>query len=225
MTAPHGIEAPAAALVEVPAAPDHQVLLLETVATAYDAMRRAASRDGVGLVAVSGFRDVARQVGIWNSKLAAGRADGLDDRKAAARVLEYSAPPGWSRHHWGTDVDLVEDALLSAPRLEEEDWGKGGPCAGAAAWLSEKARDFGFDRPYDADRGGYRPEPWHWSFVPAALPRLAELSRVDWRGWLETDPYLASGVVLADVDALHERFCLRVNPAVLNSGPAPVRWK
>ncbi|MCB1888541.1 MAG: D-alanyl-D-alanine carboxypeptidase family protein, partial [Rhodocyclaceae bacterium] len=65
-------------LVQVPAAPQHEVWLLPAVAAPWLAMQAAARVDGLGLVACSGFRSVARQTAIWNRKWDAARADGLD---------------------------------------------------------------------------------------------------------------------------------------------------
>ena len=200
------VEAKASALVDLPAAPDHDVKMLEAAATAFRVMTAAAARDGVGLVAVSGFRSVERQVAIWNRKFRAGCDEGLDDRAAIDRILEYSAPPGWSRHHWGTDVDLVEDTMRLEPRLEAEDWQPGAPCGRAAAWLSEHAIDFGFARPYVEDLGGFLPEPWHWSYVPAAAPLARRIDGVDWEPWFRGEPFLGAGLLAADAESLYRRF-------------------
>src|SRR5690349_645982 len=84
------------------------------------AMRAAAAADGIDLVAFSGFRDFDRQLAIWNGKFRGERP--MQDRAGrpldslamspADRVdaiLFWSALPGASRHHWGTDFD-VRDA-------------------------------------------------------------------------------------------------------------------
>lgn len=200
------VEAKAAALVPVPAAPEHEVRLLEVAATAFRAMTDAARRDGVGLVAVSGFRSVERQTAIWNRKFLAGREEGLGERAAIDRILEYSAPPGWSRHHWGTDVDLVEDTMRDEPRLEPEDWEEGAPCGRAAAWLEEHAILYGFARPYVDDLGGFLPEPWHWSYVPAAGSLQQRVDAVSWKIWFRAEPFLGAGLLAADAESLYARY-------------------
>ncbi|MEZ6196437.1 MAG: M15 family metallopeptidase [Planctomycetota bacterium] len=209
------LEARGGNLVAVEAAPEHSVRLLTAVARAWEVMKAEAAREGVGLVAVSGFRDLERQRAIWNRKFAAALEDGLDEAAALARVLEYSAPPGWSRHHWGTDLDLVGEALAAEPRLEEADWDDGGPCAEAGRWLARRAADFGFVRPYDRDRGGFRPEPWHWSFGPIARPALATALGFEWTEWLRAEPFAGSALLLRDLARERDRFLLGIDPRLI----------
>jgi LAS superfamily LD-carboxypeptidase LdcB len=83
------------------------------------AMRAAAAADGIELVAFSGFRDFDRQLGIWNGKFRGERP--MQDRSGNAldalalppaerveAILWWSALPGASRHHWGTDFDVMD---------------------------------------------------------------------------------------------------------------------
>src|ERR1700683_1405996 len=88
------------------------------------AMRAAARAAGIELAIVSSFRDFDRQLAIWNAKYSgerqlldrAGRALQHAELNAQALVdaiLIWSALPGASRHHWGTDVDVIDRAALS----------------------------------------------------------------------------------------------------------------
>lgn len=98
-------------------------------------------------------------------------------RGAVERVLETRSMPGFSRHHWGTDVDVVS--------AERSLWRAGGPLAPLAAFLALEGPRFGFFRPYVSAtapatggpaRGGfphpgrphYQDEPWHLSYWPVA---------------------------------------------------------
>src|SRR5688572_32862693 len=96
----------------------------ETV-PAFLAMRAAAAADGIDLVAFSSFRDFDRQLTIWNEKFTGFRA--MQDRQGAPlealkltprerveAILWWSALPGASRHHWGTDVDVMDRATRPA---------------------------------------------------------------------------------------------------------------
>ena len=188
-------EAAPAQLVEIKAAKEHRVSLLDAVAAAFRAMQEAAAADDIRLVAVSGFRSIERQTQIWNRKITAAHNEGLSDAEAVLRVIEYSAPPGLSRHHWGTDLDLVGGALHDAARLEVEDWEVGGVCADEGRWLAEHAADFGFLRPYDRDRGGFLPEPWHWSHVTLSAPFLRRAMADDHDAWLQAEPFALAPLV------------------------------
>lgn len=158
------------------------------LAQAGAALRRLqirAEQAGFELKVASGFRDYARQLGIFNGKACgtrtvtddAGRV--LDCRQFSTEdwlhaVLRYSALPGTSRHHWGTDFDVWD--ARAVPRhyvlqLTPEEYSASGPFAGLSQWLDERIRKDdaeGFFRPYALDLGGVAPEAWHLSFRPAA---------------------------------------------------------
>lgn len=152
-------------------------------------LQRAARGDGLDIQPVSGFRDFAHQLAIWNGKYRGERplldADGapLDALELAPRerieaILQWSALPGASRHHWGSDMDVVDATVVAAghrPQLLPAEYAAGGPFAALGAWLDRHAEDFGFFRPYDIERGGVRPEPWHISHAPVSLPACAAL--------------------------------------------------
>ncbi len=146
------------------------------------AMRRAAAKEGIDLALASSFRDFDTQVRIWNEKWTGRR--GLQDRagraleaaslrpaQRVAAILAWSAPPGASRHHWGTDVDVFDRAALPQGyqlALIPSEYAPGGPFAALTAWLDANMHRFGFYRPYRIDRGGVAPEPWHLSHAPTA---------------------------------------------------------
>ncbi|HEY5265115.1 MAG TPA: M15 family metallopeptidase, partial [Steroidobacteraceae bacterium] len=88
-------------------------------------LRRAASADGFDLWPASSFRDFARQLAIWNGKFSGERplldasgqaidAAALSPADRITAILLWSALPGASRHHWGTDVDFI-DRNATAP--------------------------------------------------------------------------------------------------------------
>ena len=193
---------------------DHEPMLIEPAAVAFEAMRRAARADGLDVVPVSGFRDVARQRAIWVRKFEAATAHGASPQEAVASILAFSAPPGFSRHHWGTDVDVVGSDLAQEPRLEPEDWAAGGVCAALDSWIEDRAADFGFRRPYDQKRRGYEAEPWHLSYAPVAIAQLAELSSFDFRRSLEREPFPGSEVIAADLEAFLRDFVFDVAPSL-----------
>jgi LAS superfamily LD-carboxypeptidase LdcB len=83
------------------------------------AMRDAAAGAGFDLIPVSSFRDFERQRAIWNAKFRgerpaldkAGRRVNMAALAPGARVetiLLWSALPGMSRHHWGSELDVID---------------------------------------------------------------------------------------------------------------------
>lgn len=185
------------------------------------ALRAAAAGAGICLCVASGFRSFERQLGIWNAKARGERPvldergnpwdwSALDDRARVYAILRWSALPGASRHHWGTDFD-VWDPLAAGPgyrlRLEPDEYRPGGPFARLAAWLDRHLDPAtGFARPYPGADGGVAGEPWHLSYLPLAR-RYQRALRVEVLRDLLADAQLElKSVVLAELDEIHARF-------------------
>lgn len=207
------------------AAPGHA--LHTAVIPAWLALRAQARAAGIELEIVSGFRDFARQVAIWNAKFRGERRlfdrsgreverAGLDDHALIEVILAWSALPGASRHHWGTDIDVIDRAAVAEdyrPQLLPREFAAGGPFARLDGWLAGHMERFGFFRPYTTDRGGVSPEPWHLSYAPEAVPAQRALTFEVLR-----DAVAGSGMdgrepVLARLPQLYERFVLATDPA------------
>lgn len=189
------------------------------------AMRAAAAAAGIDLVPVSSFRDFDRQLAIWNAKFcgertlydAVGRAldrSRLDPGALIDTILIWSALPGASRHHWGSDLDVIDRAALPPgyePQLLPHEFAPGAPFAALDAWLAENAGRFGFFRPYASFRGGVRPEPWHLSFAPVAEPALEALSVECLAATLEASDMAGLEAVLGRLPELHARYVRAVD--------------
>ncbi len=188
-------------------------------------LRRAAADAGFDLRPQSSFRDFARQLAIWNGKFsgerpvydAAGRALDVALLSPADRVstiLLWSALPGASRHHWGTDLDLI-DAAAVAPgdrvQLTGEEFTGAGPFAPLAAWLDENAGRFGFFRPFRGIRSGVQAEPWHYSFAPVAEMARRALEPQVLRSAIGAAPLLGKAEVLSRLDELHAHYVASID--------------
>ena len=91
----------------------------------------------------------------------------------------YSALPGASRHHWGTDLDIYDAAAIDESyqvQLSTEEYSANGPFARLVAWLDEHAHRYGFFMPYQAYQGGVAAEPWHISYQPVSSQYLAKIN-------------------------------------------------
>lgn len=190
------------------------------------AMRAAASAAGIDIGVVSGFRDFERQVAIWNAKYCGERE--LLDREgrtlAAAHlsatdlidaILAWSALPGASRHHWGTDIDVIDRAAVPAdfqPRLVRAEFDRDGPFARLDTWLADNMAAFGFFRPYTLDRGGVQPEPWHLSFAPLSVPALAALTPQVLQAALAESAMHGREAVLARLPQIYTRYVTAIDP-------------
>jgi LAS superfamily LD-carboxypeptidase LdcB len=202
------------------------VLHYEVVAS-FLSMRDAAAAEGIDLSAPSTFRDFDTQVAIWNRKWAGekpvyDRAGRLLDRSRIAdndmvdAILCWSAVPGGSRHHWGTDVDVIDAAAIPSGysvELLPREYAADGIFARLSAWLDANMRRFGFFRPYATDRGGVSPEPWHLSYAPVALPALESLSLSMLRQVIDASSIAGKPHVLARLPEIYTRFLLAIDTA------------
>ncbi|MGL4860484.1 MAG: M15 family metallopeptidase [Enterobacteriaceae bacterium] len=171
-------------------------------AAAFSALQKAARRAGFNLQPVSVFRDFSSQQTIWNNKFSGKRAvlDAqsqpldialLDEGQLCQAIMHWSAMPGASRHHWGTDIDIYDPQLLpagSSLQLIPQEYEDGGYFSALTEWLSQHIARYHFYRPYVRYRGGVAGEPWHLSYYPVAQS-FAALLDADMlqRAWQEQE--------------------------------------
>ncbi len=198
------------------------VLLHRDVIEPFRQLRAAAAEAGLDLQIASGFRSYDRQLAIWNAKAGGRRplldSDGqpldasqLSDEDKVLAILRWSALPGCSRHHWGTDMDVWDRAAVSETyplQLLPGEYAPGGPFYRLSRWLEEHADAFGFYRPYARDGGGVAPEPWHLSYRPLASQFEHQLDGAFVRKLLDNEGLELRGAVLASLDEISARFIL-----------------
>jgi LAS superfamily LD-carboxypeptidase LdcB len=213
----------------VVAVPELRLTLHRAVVRPFLALRAAAAREGLDLVAASSFRDFAAQLRIWNEKWLGARvlldragrplnAAVLAPKRRVDAILIWSAAPGTSRHHWGTDLDVWDRAAVPADyrlQLVPEEYAAGGPFGRLSAWLDRHMGRHGFYRPYVRDRGGVQPEPWHLSHAPTAAEasrrlRLATLYRA-----LEPAEVEGKSALLARLPVVYRRYVRNVERPII----------
>ena len=140
--------------------------------SAFIKMKDAAEKDGIIIKLVSGFRDFYRQQMIWNNKYKKFTNEfSLDGPTAIKEIIRFSTIPGTSRHHWGTEIDIIdknfenEKDLLISKKYEE-----GGIFNSLKKWMDKNSKRFGFYIVYDDDsnRPGFEYEPWHYTYKPVS---------------------------------------------------------
>jgi zinc D-Ala-D-Ala carboxypeptidase len=193
---------------------NNKIYLRKETLEAYLKMYNTAKADGVILKIASATRNFTYQKSLWDNKwnsitLANGKKstpsieDGLERFK---KILEYSAAPTTSRHHWGTDID-INDA-----NPEYFDTEKG---IEVYDWLIKNAPLFGFCQTYNEKNAsrvhGYNEEKWHWSYLPLAKNFTQEYKNLikdeDIKGFLG-DEYVAG-------QDLINNYVLSINPECL----------
>ncbi len=194
----------------------------EVVAPLAELQAQAADK-GFDLQICSGFRSFERQLHIWNGKLSGLRPvvdnagnpivlETLSPWQQIQAVLRWSALPGASRHHWGTDFDIFDAAAMPAGyqiQLTPEEVEGSGIFAPMHDWLDScvgKDSALGFYRPYATDRGGVAPERWHLSYGPIADVFAQQLSADVIAAQLRGSELLLLDTVLEHLDEIVQRF-------------------
>ena len=150
---------------------------------AFKKMEAAAKRDGIHLKIVSAYRGFERQKLIWNNKYEKFTNDfSLEPEKAISEIIRFSTVPGTSRHHWGTDIDIIDGNFPDEENvLVSEKFEKDGLFYKLKNWLDNNSENFGFYLTYtnDKNRKGFEFEPWHYSYKPVSVKYYRALIKTD----------------------------------------------
>ena len=193
---------------------------------AFLAMRAAAAEAGLELSITSAFRDFDAQQRIWNLKWSGQRTlydpDGNPREHAALApgelleaILCWSALPGASRHHWGSEIDVVDAAAMPEGyrvQLLPAEAAPGGIFHPLHCWLDENMPRYGFFRPYRTFRGGVHPEAWHLSYAAVSRPALEALTPELVAQAVGSSAMLGKDLVLERIDELHARYVANIDP-------------
>ena len=195
-------------------------LLHEAVVEPFSTLQKAAARQGFELRVASGFRSFERQLAIWNAKVLGLRPvlndngqvidlNSLNEREQLFAILRWSALPGCSRHHWGSDIDIWDASAVASGyllQLTPGEYQQGGPFHELTCWLDINAEAFGFVRPYAIDQGGVAPEPWHLCYSPVARQFEAQFGLSFIRDVLDNGDLKLRDAILANLDEIISRF-------------------
>lgn len=190
-------------------------------------LKDRALKAGFELCVASGYRSFDRQLAIWNNK-ALGRRPVLDsfgevidvaslsDTELMMAMLRWSAVPGASRHHWGTEIDIYDGSAIvdnADLQLTVEETQAGGIFEAFYMWLAQELLEdgYGFYRPYDQDRGGVAPEPWHLSFGPCAREYQEALNYDVLREQLEMSDIALKSSLLQHLPTIYKNYVVNVS--------------
>lgn len=137
------------------------------IAADYEDFSEAATKAGFPLVIISAFRSVESQKEVFDTNvngLVSG--NGMTEEEAIAKTKETITEPGYSEHHTGLAVDIVDQdwyntyqtQVLDASYVDQP----------GAKWIAENAPKYGFIIRYPKDRQditGITYEPWHIRYV------------------------------------------------------------
>lgn len=191
-------------------------------------LKQEAKLAGFDLCILSAFRSYDAQKNIWNLK-ATGQRDlyntqgdeilnysKLNSEEIVHAIMRWSALPGASRHHWGTDIDVYDQNKKNAKDVELiiSESNVGGPFYELHRWLDEKiANDesFGFYRPYDKDRGGVSPEKWHLSYKPISQQYYENYTLNLFEEIIQECEIELKTYILENLQTLYNRYITNIN--------------
>lgn len=192
-------------------------------------LKRDAKKQGIDLSILSGYRSFEEQCELWNRKVR-GESNIIDqngeiwdrshvsDKEVYQAIIQWVAIPGSSRHHWGTDID-VYDANAKPENYEiqllNSEYEKGGVFTKLSSWLTQVMQEggsYGFQRPYDIDRGGVGQELWHISYLPVAKKYFKEFTIESFTEKIESSEVLLKELILENIDAYFEKYVKNINP-------------
>lgn len=183
-------------------------------------MKEAAAKENLNIEVVSAYRNFQRQKEIFEGKYQRFTKEGLAPLDAIKKIIEYSTIPGTSRHHWGTDIDIIDGNAQPRPQsvLQASHFhGKGVFCK-LKEWLNEHANSFGFYEVYtdNANRKGFKYEPWHFSYAAVSIPMLQEYKKLDVKQILLEEKILgAEHFTDPFIEMYRSENILDINPALL----------
>ncbi|UTF59966.1 M15 family metallopeptidase [Gilvimarinus sp. DA14] len=190
------------------------------VSAPLQSLAQQCSAPGCRLAIASGYRSFDRQLAIFNAK-ARGEREVLDDRgqvldmqrlsprEQLYAILRFSALPGASRHHWGSDMDVYDPAAMPADyrvQLTLSECVPGGVFGDLHCELDSHLQGSDFYRPYERDLGAIAPEPWHLSYRPLADAYVKVLSRDLLGDCLQSAELELKPVVMRHLDDIYRRY-------------------
>jgi LAS superfamily LD-carboxypeptidase LdcB len=167
----------------------YKMYLRKETLDAFLEMQNAADKDKIDLKIASATRNFDYQKNLWNSKWIGFAKSIPNGMERFEKILEYSAAPGTSRHHWGTDIDIND----ANPQYFNTEQGEK-----VYDWMTKNAWEFGFCQTY-TEKGttrpeGYSEERWHWSYLPLSKTFTQEyknlITDADIKGF-DGDQYVA----------------------------------
>ena len=209
-------------LVEVP--DEGPYLIHQDILNDYLQLKKSAEKENYALRIVSSYRSIERQCLIWNAKVRGDRKviddhnneidlQSLSPLDKIFAIMRFSALPGTSRHHLGSDIDIYDENLISKSDLQltPSECNENGILCNFHQWLTlsiQKSQSFSFYRPYDQDTGGVSPEMWHLSHKKSFQNISALYNKDQLRDVIKLIDFDLKEVVLKNFDHIYDRFII-----------------
>ena len=202
---------------------DSEVLIHRDAVADFLLLKQKAQEAGFDIGVISGFRGFEAQQRIWDLKATGQRAllddggnplvfEALTPKEIVFSILRWSALPGASRHHWGTELDVYPTNLSPQyqVKLIPQEIESGGVYEPFGNWLKETLPALGFFRPYQVDLGGVNPEWWHISYAPISDRYFNATASGILKTVVEQSSIQLKSIVIQHWDEIFERFVTRI---------------
>jgi len=201
---------------------NQQGMLHRSIYNDFEMLVSAAKKDGIDLTIASAYRNFDRQQLIWNNKANGLRAikdqenqvidpSNYSDKQLLNYILHWSALPGASRHHWGTDIDVYDPSMLTDElQLEPWEYQTGGPMERLGMWLDENLSTYGFFRPYETYNNGVAAEPWHISHIEQSAVLFEQLNVELLKQVIIENDIGLKETVLANLDSIFNQYITNI---------------
>lgn len=161
-------------------------LVDQRIVSAYEKLADAAKAAGHPLVMVSAYRSVAYQEEIFNANVNTLMSQG-HTKEEAIRITKLTfTEPGYSEHHTGLAVDVVDQYWYQNHTGELLNEGFGDTEGGK--WLQAHAREYGFIIRYPKGKHAITQidyEPWHLRYVGVEVATYIEEQELTFEEFLE----------------------------------------
>lgn len=186
---------------------------------AFITMQNAALKENISLQVVSSYRNFAHQNRIWERKYKSFTKRGLSPEKAIQKIIEYSTIPGTSRHHWGTDMDIIDSNVTQPKNVLGPSHFEGKGCyVNFKKWMDKNSEDYGFYLVYTNHPGrkGFKYEPWHYSYRSLSCDYLRDYSKLKLKDILRQESLLGHEFLTDSfLDKYTSENILDINPDLL----------
>lgn len=165
-------------LVEI----DHGEFIDKRILSDYLQLKKEAQKAGYQLAAISGYRSIDYQEGLFATSIENYRLQGYSQKEAEQMTKKYVQIPGASEHHTGLAIDIASEAFKNSGQ-ELTDELENTP---EYKWLEKNAAKYGFILRYPKGKEkvtGIGYEPWHFRYVgvkEAEFLKENELTLEEW---------------------------------------------
>jgi LAS superfamily LD-carboxypeptidase LdcB len=182
-------------------------------------LKTEALKSDIRIQVVSSYRSYLHQNSIWERKYNRNINRGLTPQDSIKNIIAYSTIPGTSRHHWGTDIDIIDaNATQPSSVLQPRHFEHNGCYRKLKVWMDHNANAFGFYLVYTntPSRKGFKYEPWHYSYQPLSSRFLSQYKKLNLKA-LITNENLLGNVHFSDefISNYLKHNILDINPQLL----------